>query len=92
MTSRVRNRTRLVIRKNGIAGRLPWRNVATLLEAAARSVFARTGVDAPAEEIADLAGVGTLNQHFLGRPDLIVAVLAADRRMRERSDDTQRGS
>jgi AcrR family transcriptional regulator len=52
------------------------RNVVALLDAA-RSVFARTGVDAPAKEIADLAGVGvgTLYRHFPRRTDLIVAVL-----------------
>lgn len=52
------------------------RNVASLLEAA-RSVFASTGVDAPAKEIADLAGVGvgTLYRHFPRRSDLIVAVI-----------------
>jgi len=33
------------------------------------------GFDAPAKGIADLAGIGTLNQHFLRRSDLIVAVL-----------------
>jgi AcrR family transcriptional regulator len=40
-------------------------------------VFARTGVDAPAKEITDLAGVGvgTLYRHFPRRSDLIVAVL-----------------
>ena len=52
------------------------RNVVALLEAAT-SVFARTGVDAPAKEITDLAGVGvgTLYRHFPRRSDLIVAVL-----------------
>ncbi len=52
------------------------RNVVALLEAA-ESVFARTGVDAPAKEITDLAGVGvgTLYRHFPRRSDLIVAVL-----------------
>ena len=52
------------------------RNVAALLDAA-RSVFARTGVDAPAKEITDLAGVGvgTLYRHFPHRSDLVVAVV-----------------
>jgi AcrR family transcriptional regulator len=44
---------------------------------AAKTVFARSGVDAPAKEITDLAGVGvgTLYRHFPRRSDLIVAVL-----------------
>ncbi|MDQ2655272.1 MAG: TetR/AcrR family transcriptional regulator [Chloroflexota bacterium] len=52
------------------------RNVGALLEAA-KTVFARSGVDAPAKEITDLAGVGvgTLYRHFPRRSDLIVAVL-----------------
>jgi AcrR family transcriptional regulator len=52
------------------------RNVAALLEAA-RAVFADTGVDAPAKEITDLAGVGvgTLYRHFPRRSDLVVAVM-----------------
>jgi AcrR family transcriptional regulator len=52
------------------------RNVGALLEAA-KSVFARTGVDAPAKEITDLAGVGvgTLYRHFPRRSDLIAAVI-----------------
>lgn len=52
------------------------RNVAALLEAA-KTVFADTGVDAPAKAITDLAGVGvgTLYRHFPRRSDLIVAVL-----------------
>jgi AcrR family transcriptional regulator len=52
------------------------RNVAALL-LAAKSVFATTGVDAPAKEITDAAGVGvgTLYRHFPRRSDLIVAVL-----------------
>jgi AcrR family transcriptional regulator len=52
------------------------RNVAALLEAA-KTVFAGSGVDAPAKEITDLAGVGvgTLYRHFPRRSDLIVAVL-----------------
>lgn len=50
------------------------RNVETLLEAA-KTVFSRSGVDAPAKEIADLAGVGvgTLYRHFPRRADLIKA-------------------
>jgi len=52
------------------------RNVAALVEAA-KTVFADSGVDAPAKEITDLAGVGvgTLYRHFPRRSDLIVAVL-----------------
>lgn len=52
------------------------RNVVALLEAA-KTVFARTGVDVPAKEITDLAGlgVGTLYRHFPRRSDLIVAVM-----------------
>lgn len=52
------------------------RNVAALLEAA-KAVFAASGVDAPAKEIADLAGVGvgTLYRHFPQRSDLVKAVL-----------------
>jgi AcrR family transcriptional regulator len=52
------------------------RNTASLLEAA-KAVFAASGVDAPAKEIADLAGVGvgTLYRHFPQRSDLIKAVL-----------------
>ena len=52
------------------------RNIGALLEAA-KSSFATSGVDAPAKEIAALAGVGvgTLYRHFPRRSDLIVAVL-----------------
>jgi AcrR family transcriptional regulator len=52
------------------------RNVAALVEAA-KTVFADSGVDAPAKEITDLAGVGvgTLYRHFPRRSDLIIAVL-----------------
>ena len=52
------------------------RNSAALLEAA-KAVFAASGVDAPAKEIADLAGVGvgTLYRHFPLRSDLVKAVL-----------------
>jgi AcrR family transcriptional regulator len=55
------------------------RNVASLLEAA-KTVFARSGVDAPAKEIADLAGVGvgTLYRHFPRRSDLVAAVLSRE--------------
>jgi AcrR family transcriptional regulator len=52
------------------------RNLTALLESA-RAVFATSGVDAPAKEITDAAGlgVGTLYRHFPRRADLIVAVL-----------------
>jgi len=52
------------------------RNVVRLVEAA-KTVFAGSGVDAPAKAITDLAGVGvgTLYRHFPRRSDLIVAVL-----------------
>jgi AcrR family transcriptional regulator len=52
------------------------RNVVALVEAA-KTVFADSGVDAPAKEITDRAGlgVGTLYRHFPRRSDLIVAVL-----------------
>jgi AcrR family transcriptional regulator len=52
------------------------RNVVALLDAA-KSVFASSGVDAPAKEITDRAGVGvgTLYRHFPRRSDLIVAVM-----------------
>jgi AcrR family transcriptional regulator len=51
------------------------RNIDSLLEAA-KAVFGTSGVDAPAKEIADLAGVGvgTLYRHFPQRSDLIAAV------------------
>src|ERR1700742_4808877 len=51
------------------------RNLEALVEAA-KAVFARAGVDAPAKEIADAAGVGvgTLYRHFPHRSDLVVAV------------------
>jgi AcrR family transcriptional regulator len=51
------------------------RNSAALLDAA-KAVFAASGVDAPAKEIADAAGVGvgTLYRHFPNRSDLVVAV------------------
>src|ERR1700754_2656107 len=52
------------------------RNLGALLEAA-KTAFATSGVDAPAKEIAALAGVGvgTLSRHFPRRSDLVVAVL-----------------
>jgi AcrR family transcriptional regulator len=48
------------------------RNVDALIEAA-KTVFAASGVDAPAKEITDLAGVGvgTLYRHFPQRSDLV---------------------
>jgi AcrR family transcriptional regulator len=51
------------------------RNIGSLLEAA-KAIFGRSGVDAPAKEIADLAGVGvgTLYRHFPQRSDLVKAV------------------
>ncbi|MCK8614150.1 TetR/AcrR family transcriptional regulator [Gordonia sp. C13] len=52
------------------------RNVVALIDAA-KTVFAKVGVDAPAKEITDLAGVGvgTLYRHFPKRSDLVAAVL-----------------
>ncbi|WP_305785208.1 TetR/AcrR family transcriptional regulator [Symbioplanes lichenis] len=52
------------------------RNVESLLEAA-KTVFGTAGVDAPAKQITDLAGVGvgTLYRHFPQRADLIKAVI-----------------
>jgi AcrR family transcriptional regulator len=52
------------------------RNVDALIRAA-RTVFATSGVDAPAKEITDLAGVGvgTLYRHFPQRSDLVKAVV-----------------
>jgi AcrR family transcriptional regulator len=52
------------------------RNIDSLLEAA-KTVFATSGVNAPAKEITDLAGVGvgTLYRHFPQRADLVAAVL-----------------
>lgn len=51
------------------------RNIDSLLDAA-KSTFGASGVDAPAKEIADLAGVGvgTLYRHFPKRSDLVKAV------------------
>ncbi|WP_081687503.1 TetR/AcrR family transcriptional regulator [Glycomyces tenuis] len=51
------------------------RNTDSLLEAA-KTVFGTSGVDAPAKEITDLAGVGvgTLYRHFPQRSDLVKAV------------------
>jgi len=52
------------------------RNITSLLRAA-KTVFTTSGVDAPAKEIADQAGVGvgTLYRHFPQRSDLVKAVL-----------------
>jgi len=52
------------------------RNVDALLKAA-QTVFDTSGVDAPAKEITDLAGVGvgTLYRHFPQRSDLVKAVV-----------------
>ncbi|GAA5113608.1 TetR/AcrR family transcriptional regulator [Pseudonocardia adelaidensis] len=52
------------------------RNVDALLDAA-RTVFDTSGVDAPAKEITDLAGVGvgTLYRHFPQRSELVKAVV-----------------
>ncbi|HEY3560073.1 MAG TPA: TetR/AcrR family transcriptional regulator [Kribbella sp.] len=52
------------------------RNVDLLLDAA-RIVFERVSVDAPAKQISDLAGVGvgTLYRHFPKRSDLVKAVV-----------------
>lgn len=54
------------------------RNIDALVEAA-RAVFETCGVDAPAKEITDLAGVGvgTLYRHFPQRADLVKAVVQA---------------
>jgi AcrR family transcriptional regulator len=54
------------------------RNVSALIEAA-KAVFATSGVDVPAKEITDLAGVGvgTLYRHFPHRADLVKAVIAS---------------
>lgn len=51
------------------------RNLETIVEAA-KTVFARSGVNAPVREIAEEAGVGigTLYRHFPERSDLVVAV------------------
>jgi AcrR family transcriptional regulator len=51
------------------------RNAEALLDAA-KAVFASSGVDAPAKQIADAAGVGvgTLYRHFPRRSDLVKAV------------------
>ncbi|MGQ4511137.1 SbtR family transcriptional regulator [Streptomyces sp. DW26H14] len=55
------------------------RNVTALLDAA-RTVFDTSGVDAPAKEITDLAGlgVGTLYRHFPQRSDLVKAVVESN--------------
>lgn len=54
-------------------------NSAALLTAA-RVVFARSGVDAPAREIAAEAGVGvgTLYRHFPNRAELVAAVFTTE--------------
>jgi AcrR family transcriptional regulator len=46
------------------------------LVGAAKTVFARSGVEAPAKQIADEAGVGvgTVYRHFPRRSDLVIAV------------------
>ncbi len=51
------------------------RSIDTLLEAA-KTIFAKSGVDAPVREIASEAGVGvgTVYRHFPKRSDLIAAV------------------
>lgn len=51
------------------------RNIGSLLDAA-KTIFAAAGVDAPAKQIADAAGVGvgTLYRHFPQRSDLVKAV------------------
>ncbi len=51
------------------------RNMGELL-AAAKAVFAETGLDAPVRQIAERAGVGvgTLYRHFPRRADLVAAV------------------
>ena len=50
------------------------------LVAGARSVFAASGVDAPARDIAAAAGVGvgTLYRHFPNRADLVAAVFTTE--------------
>jgi AcrR family transcriptional regulator len=55
------------------------RNVDQLL-AAAKAVFAESGVDAPVREVAARAGVGvgTLYRHFPQRSDLITAVFKTE--------------
>ncbi|SFF44810.1 transcriptional regulator, TetR family [Actinacidiphila alni] len=55
------------------------RNVSALL-AAAKKVFDTSGVDAPAKQITDLAGlgVGTLYRHFPLRSDLVKAVVQSN--------------
>ena len=55
------------------------RNVTALLDAA-KTVFDASGVDAPAKEITDLAGlgVGTLYRHFPQRSDLVKAVVESN--------------
>lgn len=54
-------------------------NVDAILQAA-RTVFARSGVDAPVREVAAEAGVGvgTLYRHFPQRADLVAAVFTSE--------------
>ncbi|WJY01478.1 TetR/AcrR family transcriptional regulator [Curtobacterium sp. 458] len=54
-------------------------NVDAILQAA-RTVFARSGVDAPVREVATEAGVGvgTLYRHFPQRADLVAAVFTSE--------------
>ncbi|MEH3089015.1 MAG: TetR/AcrR family transcriptional regulator [Microbacterium arborescens] len=56
------------------------RQNADALLAAARAVFARSGVDAPARSIAAEAGVGvgTLYRHFPNRAELVAAVFTTE--------------
>lgn len=56
------------------------RQNADSLLAAARTVFARSGVDAPAREVAAEAGVGvgTLYRHFPNRAELVAAVFTTE--------------
>ena len=53
------------------------RNATSTPCSSSKTVFDTSGVDAPAKEIADLAGagVGTLYRHFPRRSDLVVAVV-----------------
>ena len=74
------------------------RNVDSLLESA-KVIFATSGVEAPAKEITDHAGVGvgTLYRHFPQRSDLVAAVFqrevdACARRCPESSAIASRGT
>ncbi|SEA37047.1 TetR/AcrR family transcriptional regulator [Leifsonia sp. 21MFCrub1.1] len=64
----------------GRAQRSDARQNVTALIAAAKSVFAESGVEAPVRAIAERAGVGvgTLYRHFPLRSDLISAVFRAE--------------